>query len=115
MIKPPCENQDCDLCHPAPRWNVSTETLERRVHEREIKAATREEALRIYEEGTAWPSDYDTRTVQVLEEGPVVVEPAPPRRKYSMRYDCWHFLECVCPEPPCICGKGGPGEDFKDE
>jgi hypothetical protein len=40
----------------------------RRVHEREIKAATAEEALRIYNEGTAWPSSYDEHDEKLVEQ-----------------------------------------------
>ena len=77
MALDPCSNEDCDKCHPLPRWTISTETVERRVHERNIKAATLEEAMRIYNEGTAWPSDYDTRTTEILEEKEPVAVPAP--------------------------------------
>jgi hypothetical protein len=89
----PCGNEDCDICVPLPRWRVGTETVERRVHTREIKAATAEEALRIYAEGTAWPSDYDTRTTEVLEESTVRVESAPPKRANRAKWNCFHNLD----------------------
>lgn len=66
--KEPCGNEDCDACYPLPRWKVRRVTVRRIAHEREIKAATPEDALRMYEEGTAWPSEYDERTLEVLEE-----------------------------------------------
>lgn len=74
MSDKPCSNPDCDLCHPLPWFKVSTITVRRIVHEREIKAATPEEALRIYNEGTGWPSSYDERTIETLSESPVTVE-----------------------------------------
>lgn len=63
----PCENEDCDLCNPLPRWKISTVTVRRIRHEREIKAATLEEAMKVYVEGTAWPATYDEVTLEVLE------------------------------------------------
>lgn len=62
-----CSNDDCDACHPLPRWKVTRITVRRIAHEREIKAATPEEALAIYDEGTAWPSSYDEHTLETLE------------------------------------------------
>ena len=85
----PCGNDDCDLCDPLPRWKVSTETVRRTVHEREIKAATMEEALAIYAQGTSWPSEYDEQTVETLSEDPPKVTGVLPRRE---KWRCWHSL-----------------------
>jgi hypothetical protein len=91
-MREPCGNEDCDRCYPQPRWKVSTETVRRIVHQRTIKAATQEEALAIYNEGTAWPSSYDEDTVEVLEEKPTVatvIEPDEFQRRYYWD-QCWH-------------------------
>lgn len=71
----PCGNEDCARCYPHQRWfRVSTDTLERRRHERKIRAASAEAARAEYDGGTAWPSDYDTRTTETLETSETVVE-----------------------------------------
>lgn len=88
-MKPPCGNEDCDACYPIPRWKISTESVRRILHSRTIKARTQEEALAIYAAGTAWPSSYDERDLEVIVEGEPVVEIKPPR---ASKYDCWHLL-----------------------
>ena len=70
--KEPCGNEECDACYPLPRWKVSTVTVRRIKHEREVKAATPEEAVKIYEQGTEWPSSYDEHTLETLETEPTV-------------------------------------------
>lgn len=94
--KEPCGNEECDLCYPIPRFKVSTERVQRLFHERKIKAATPEEALRIYLEGTAWPSSYDDRGGEIIEEHAPKVTVVPPhdeplrsRMAYS---NCYHNL-----------------------
>lgn len=91
----PCENPDCDACHPAPRWKVATTTVRRIVHERALKAATAEEVLREYEEGTAWPSSYDERTVEVLEQGTPVVTQITDAHvlEFHRTHNCYHRLK----------------------
>lgn len=88
----PCGNEDCDKCYPIPRFVVSTERVARLRHVRTIKAATAEEALRIYREGTAWPSSYDDRELAVLEEKDTVVELAEPRDARYAEDFCYHNL-----------------------
>lgn len=91
----PCGNEDCDKCDPRPRWKVATVSVQRIQHEREIKATTPEEARSIYDQGTAWPSSYDERTLQVIEESPTTVTQV--TDEYSLEYHrtgcCWHDLE----------------------
>lgn len=74
----PCGNDDvrtgCLKCYPRRLFVVSTTSVERRAHKQILLATTPEEALAIYNEGTAWPSDYDTSTVETLEEHPTVVK-----------------------------------------
>lgn len=53
---------------------VSTTTIEVRKHERRIIAESEEQALAEYAKGTAWPGDYDTRTVRVEYCQPTDVE-----------------------------------------
>lgn len=95
-----CENEDCDKCDPRPRWIVSQHRIEHVTHQREIKAATREEALAIYEQGTAWPSSYDDRSGEVLQFDPVEIvamHEAPDKHgryahtlKYHREDCCWN-------------------------
>lgn len=97
--KEPCGNEECDLCNPLPRYKVSTERVQRLFHERTIKAATPEDALRIYNEGTAWPSSYDDRSGEILEKHPTVValeEPLEePLRSQINESRCYHNLPSV--------------------
>ena len=92
--KEPCGNEDCDACYPLPRWTVTRVTVRRIKHEREIKASTPEDALRMYEEGTAWPSEYDERTLDVLERGePEAVQVTDERSlKFHREGVCYHRL-----------------------
>lgn len=90
----PCGNEDCDACYPLPRWTVRTVTVRRIAHEREIKAATRDEALRIYEQGTAWPSSYDESDLEVLEEhAPSVAQVTDEEKlEFHRTWNCHHRL-----------------------
>lgn len=88
----PCGNGDCDRCYPLPRFKISTERVQRLFYERTIKAATPEEALRIYNEGTAWPSSYDDRHGEVLEEHEPVIIVEEPRGHWYVEYSCFHNL-----------------------
>lgn len=65
----PCGNEECDRCYPQPRFIVRTETVRRMRHERTIKANSADEAIAIYNEGTAWPSSYDEHTLATIEQG----------------------------------------------
>lgn len=94
----PCGNEDCDKCYPIPRFVVSTERVARLRHERTIKATSVEEALRIYREGTAWPSSYDDRELAVLEESATVVAIAEPRR-YDADEFCYHKQQMQTSSP----------------
>lgn len=109
QVKPvePCGNEDCDKCNPIPRFIVSTERVARLKHSRDIKAVTPEEARRIYDEGTAWPSSYDDRELAVLEQGDTVVELAEPREAWLVERLCYHRLPA---QPP-----GEPALDASDE
>jgi len=71
----PCGNEDCSRCYPHQRWFcVRTDTLERRRHARNLRASSAEAARSQYDEGTAWPSDYDSHTTETLEASEAVVE-----------------------------------------
>lgn len=61
-------------------YEVSTETIERRVHKRLIAARSPEDALKEYNRGTAWPSDYDAHTAEVIVQADTVVQDAAPER-----------------------------------
>jgi hypothetical protein len=90
--KEPCGNEDCDLCYPMPRFKIATPRIVRRVHEREIKAATAEEALRIYNEGTAWPSSYDEHDEKLVEQFGSTVTQLDRRPEDQRGWLCWHNL-----------------------
>lgn len=87
-----CNNENCDRCHPMPRWQVSTTYVVRRKHEREFKVATPEEALQLYANGTAWPSDYDTCDLEVLEPGEPMVAPVTDEAhlRFYREEECWN-------------------------
>ena len=87
----PCGNNECDKCHPLPRWKFSVHRIQHLTHEREIKAATQEEAMRIYDKGTAWPSSYDDRHGEIVQQDPLVVVQMPPSQ-YHLEECCWHDL-----------------------
>ena len=91
-IKPPCGNEDCDACYPLPRFKISTERVQRLFYERTIKAKDEIEALRIYEEGTAWPSSYDDRYGEILEQKAPSVEIVLPRGERDTGIVCYHNL-----------------------
>lgn len=88
----PCGNEDCDKCYPIPRYVVATERVSRLRHVRTIKAATPEEARRIYDEGTAWPSSYEDDELAVLERGDPIVTVAEPRGDRHVEIVCYHNL-----------------------
>src|SRR6478672_12417552 len=87
----PCGNDDCDKCDQRPRWKISQHRIQHLTHEREIKAATEEEALRIYDAGTAWPSTYDDRAGVVVQCDPVQIKRLLPD-EYHLTECCWHDL-----------------------
>jgi hypothetical protein len=74
-----------------PRWKISKHRVQHITYEREIKAATQEEAMRIFEAGTAWPSSYDDRYGKVVQQNVAVVEQLPPSQ-YHLEECCWHDL-----------------------
>jgi hypothetical protein len=94
-VRDPCGNEDCDKCNPLPRFKVSTERVQRLFYEREIKAKDEAEALRIYNEGTAWPTQYDDRYGEILEEHAPVITVEEPRDKRYTKMDCFHNLPSV--------------------
>ncbi len=53
---------------------MRTDKLERRRHARKIRAPSAEAARAQYDEGTAWPSDYDSHPTETLEASEAVVE-----------------------------------------
>ena len=63
-----CGNDDCDKCDPKPRWRISAHRIQHITYEREIKAETLEEALAIFEGGTAWPTSYDDRYGEIIQQ-----------------------------------------------
>lgn len=86
--KGPCGNGRCDTCYPIPHWEISEHRIQHIIYNRKIKAATQEEALKIYEEGTAWPSSYDDIYGEIIQKDPVNIEKLPPSKFPDI--NCWH-------------------------
>lgn len=87
----PCGNEDCDKCDPRPRWKISWQRLQRLTYTRKIKAATAEEAMQIFEGGTAWPSQYDDNYGDVVQLDAPVTEKLQPD-EYHLTECCYHDL-----------------------
>jgi hypothetical protein len=92
--KEPCGNDDCDRCDPRPRWKISEHRVQHVTYQREIKAATREEALQLFEAGTAWPSSYDDSYGEIVQQDAAVVEQVTDERelRYYREENCYHDL-----------------------
>jgi len=88
----PCRNEDCDACYPIPHWRVSEHRVQHLTHTREIKAVTPEEALAIYNQGTAWPSSYDDRHGKIIQLDPIVVEKIEDEGILPADWQCYHKL-----------------------
>lgn len=69
----PCGNDDCDKCDPKPRWRITEHRIQHITYTREIKAATAEEAMQIFNNGTAWPSSYDDHYGEIVQQDEPVV------------------------------------------
>lgn len=89
----PCGNEDCDKCYPLSRFKVSIERVQRIFYERTVKAATAEEALAIVNEGTAWPSSYDDRGGEVLEQHDPVISLVELEPNVKKLHRCWNDPE----------------------
>ena len=100
----PCGNDDCDRCDPRPRWRITEHRVQHITYEREIKAATADEALTIFRQGTAWPTSYDDRYGEIVQQDEPTVAPITglgdddqsdiDRRKLKMHREdcCYHDL-----------------------
>lgn len=94
MTTKPCGNEHCDKCNPLPRWNVSKHRIQHITHRREIKAATKEEALAIFEAPTAWPSSYDDMYGEIMQEDDAIIEPVTDEHRLDFYRNrlCYHDL-----------------------
>ena len=88
----PCGNEDCDKCDPRPRWKISQQRIQHLTRTREIKAASVEEALRLFETPTPWPSQYKDNYGEIVQLDAPVTETLPP--------DEYHLTECCFHDPP---------------
>jgi hypothetical protein len=91
----PCGNEDCDKCDPRPRWICEQHRIQHITYTREIKAATAEEAMEIFEAGTQWPSSYDDRQGEVVQLDPTTVKPLEMdegRRRHYLEDCCFHSI-----------------------
>lgn len=89
----PCGNEaSCDKCYPLPRWKISEHRIQHITYTREIKAATLEEAMRLFEAGTAWPTSYDDHYGEIVQQDEAVAEQLPPSA-YHLEYCCYHDLK----------------------
>jgi phosphoglycolate phosphatase-like HAD superfamily hydrolase len=91
-VHAPCANADCDKCDPRPRWKITEHRIQHITYTREIKAATREEALQIFESGTAWPSAYDDHYGEIVQQDEPVAEQITDEHvlKYHREECCWN-------------------------
>lgn len=87
----PCGSEDCDRCDPRPRWKVSQHRLQHLTYTRKIKATTAEEALQIFEAGTAWPTQYDDDYGAVVQLDAPTLTQLPPD-EYYLTECCFHNL-----------------------
>ena len=83
----PCGNEECDKCYPLPRWKISEHRVQHITYTREIKAPTLEEAMRLFETGTVWPSSYDDEYGEIVLQDEAVAEQLPPNE-----YRCYREL-----------------------
>lgn len=86
-----CGNDRCDRCYPLPTYRVSESRVERVTYRRDIKAATRDAAVAVFEAGTEWPASYDETSGEVFQRDPVEVVKTPPDPTDSQD-NCWHKL-----------------------
>ena len=92
MPSEPCGNKaHCDKCYPEPRWKISQHRIQHLTNTREIKAATADEALRIFDAGTAWPSSYDDVDGDLIQLDAPVTERLPPNT-YNLERCCFHDI-----------------------
>lgn len=117
-----CENDDCDKCDPRPRWIVSAHRIQHITYEREIKAATREEALQIFEGGTAHPSSYDDRYGEVVQQDETVVmqmtdedELHARRLKHYREDNCWNDPKRKRAMEEFLARGDGSDDEFADD
>lgn len=100
----PCGNDDCDKCDPRPRWRITEHRIQHITYTREIKAATAEEAMKDFDEGTAHPSSYDDDYGEIIQQdAPVIVQitgegdsALADRDRYKLKHyredNCYHDL-----------------------
>ena len=89
----PCGNEDeCDRCYPLPRWKIRKHRIQHITYTREIKAATQEEAMRLFEEGTPWPTSYDDDYGEIIQQDEAMAEQLPPS-EYHLEDCCYHDLD----------------------
>lgn len=92
----PCGNEDCDKCDPRPRWKISQHRVQHLTYTRKIKAGSAEEAMQIFEAGTAWPSQYDDDYGAVIQRDEPLTERLPPD-EYHLTECCYHDLAASSP------------------
>jgi len=93
----PCGNEDCDKCDPRPRWKISQHRIQHLTYTRKIKAGSAEEAMQIFEAGTAWPSQYDDDYGAVVQEDGPRIEQLPPD-EFHLTECCYHDLAASGPD-----------------
>lgn len=97
----PCGNDDCDKCDPRPRWRITEHRVQHITYTREIKAATAEEAMKIFDEGTAWPSSYDDRYGKIVQKDePVIAQITGEDDDRDERHLAYHREECCYHDLP---------------
>lgn len=106
----PCGNNDCDKCDPKPRWRITEHRIQHLTYEREIKATTAEEAMKIFEKGTAWPSSYDDRYGEIVQQDdPVITQITGDGDDSDARSLAYHREECCYHDLPAKLEAAGLG------
>lgn len=106
----PCGNDDCDKCNPKPRWRITQHRVQHITYAREIKAATAEEAMKIFDEGTAWPTSYDDRYGEVVQQHePAIAQITGQEDDIDARYLAYHREDCCYHDLPAKLEAAGFG------
>jgi hypothetical protein len=92
----PCGNDDCDKCDRKPRWRIAAHRVQHITYEREIKADTAEEALAIFESGTAWPTSYDDRYGEIIQQDEPVISRITDKDNFSDANMLAYYREKCC-------------------
>lgn len=96
----PCGNDECDRCDPRPRFVLRQDSVRHVRYEVVVKAASAEEALAMFADGTcqgAEPTSYNEHDLQVISTTPALAlthEEAYPDRDHDRQLRYWREECC---------------------